>query len=114
MSWFDAGRRRPSSQTSFSSAHPSGGIPLRSRSEEHTSELQSQSNLVCRLLLEKKKNQQELDALLHQHHLAWSDLNDPWVSEFIPRFSLDRNDYVLDVYSPGADKRHDTDDDFSV
>src|SRR2546430_14653328 len=31
--------------------------PRRSlRSEEHTSELQSQSNLVCRLLLEKKKN----------------------------------------------------------
>src|SRR5256886_8896446 len=28
------------------------------RSEEHTSELQSQSNLVCRLLLEKKKNAQ--------------------------------------------------------
>src|SRR2546430_5612777 len=27
------------------------------RSEEHTSELQSQSNLVCRLLLEKKKNE---------------------------------------------------------
>src|SRR3989475_1855426 len=30
------------------------------RSEEHTSELQSQSNLVCRLLLEKKKEQQAL------------------------------------------------------
>src|SRR2546430_11703040 len=30
--------------------------PRSSRSEEHTSELQSQSNLVCRLLLEKKKN----------------------------------------------------------
>src|SRR5688572_31340386 len=29
----------------------------RFRSEEHTSELQSQSNLVCRLLLEKKKNE---------------------------------------------------------
>src|SRR2546430_13173835 len=29
--------------------------PNRGRSEEHTSELQSQSNLVCRLLLEKKK-----------------------------------------------------------
>src|SRR2546427_7142276 len=28
---------------------------VRGRSEEHTSELQSQSNLVCRLLLEKKK-----------------------------------------------------------
>src|SRR2546430_5538792 len=30
-------------------------ITLACRSEEHTSELQSQSNLVCRLLLEKKK-----------------------------------------------------------
>src|SRR5256886_6161724 len=30
------------------------------RSEEHTSELQSQSNLVCRLLLEKKKNNTSL------------------------------------------------------
>src|SRR5256886_3809362 len=29
------------------------------RSEEHTSELQSQSNLVCRLLLEKKKKQRK-------------------------------------------------------
>src|SRR2546430_7704549 len=34
-----------------------------SRSEEHTSELQSQSNLVCRLLLEKKKNVQSQIAL---------------------------------------------------
>src|SRR2546427_1587097 len=33
--------------------------PLSSRSEEHTSELQSQSNLVCRLLLEKKKNRRK-------------------------------------------------------
>src|SRR2546430_5721862 len=41
--------------------HPAGHIrelPTnhRLRSEEHTSELQSQSNLVCRLLLEKKKD----------------------------------------------------------
>src|SRR2546427_6800098 len=34
-----------------------GAGPLWRRSEEHTSELQSQSNLVCRLLLEKKKHQ---------------------------------------------------------
>src|SRR2546427_7014387 len=32
-------------------------LQLSHRSEEHTSELQSQSNLVCRLLLEKKKKQ---------------------------------------------------------
>src|SRR2546430_7578740 len=31
------------------------GLTVGRRSEEHTSELQSQSNLVCRLLLEKKK-----------------------------------------------------------
>src|SRR2546427_1396616 len=31
------------------------GVGISIRSEEHTSELQSQSNLVCRLLLEKKK-----------------------------------------------------------
>src|SRR2546430_4855678 len=34
---------------------PPGHRSLSLRSEEHTSELQSQSNLVCRLLLEKKK-----------------------------------------------------------
>src|SRR2546430_3407392 len=33
----------------------------RERSEEHTSELQSQSNLVCRLLLEKKKKEDHRD-----------------------------------------------------
>src|SRR2546427_3361597 len=32
------------------------------RSEEHTSELQSQSNLVCRLLLEKKKKKLVIDS----------------------------------------------------
>src|SRR2546430_9335377 len=34
------------------------------RSEEHTSELQSQSNLVCRLLLEKKKNYSTISTTL--------------------------------------------------
>src|SRR2546421_8596495 len=40
-------------------ANPSGPTCSwkKSRSEEHTSELQSRSDLVCRLLLEKKKNQ---------------------------------------------------------
>src|SRR2546428_5298393 len=36
------------------------------RSEEHTSELQSRSDLVCRLLLEKKKQRQD-DAILLEH-----------------------------------------------
>src|SRR5688572_31816347 len=40
------------------------------RSEEHTSELQSQSNLVCRLLLEKKKKKQQLHLHNSMHHTA--------------------------------------------
>src|SRR5690242_15024064 len=43
--------------------HPELDIQVRERSEEHTSELQSHVNLVCRLLLEKK-NQAE-DGLIH-------------------------------------------------
>src|SRR5688572_32667416 len=49
-------------QAAATSAAQEGGDPrgrhathAHARSEEHTSELQSQSNLVCRLLLEKKK-----------------------------------------------------------
>src|SRR5688572_31554953 len=50
-------------------------VPLarNARSEEHTSELQSQSNLVCRLLLEKKKKKTSLipsehvKSLLHNY-----------------------------------------------
>src|SRR3989475_7376480 len=38
--------------------HVDRGLPAVIRSEEHTSELQSQSNLVCRLLLEKKKKKE--------------------------------------------------------
>src|SRR2546430_11999873 len=56
----------------------SSGIPCEgsvARSEEHTSELQSQSNLVCRLLLEKKKIEHlELNTTTtrHTHTLAIS------------------------------------------
>src|SRR2546430_13339908 len=45
------------------------GAAGRERSEEHTSELQSQSNLVCRLLLEKKKK----NHMLSQSRTACTD-----------------------------------------
>src|SRR5438270_10235366 len=48
------GRTRSSGRSSWPRWAPAAPAPT--RSEEHTSELQSQSNLVCRLLLEKKKN----------------------------------------------------------
>src|SRR5437899_9561887 len=43
------------------------GVPIVAfyRSEEHTSELQSLRHLVCRLLLEKKKNYQDCDKLTY-------------------------------------------------
>src|SRR2546430_3686604 len=48
-------RRRAAWADSRSPAAGHGSGRVTDRSEEHTSELQSQSNLVCRLLLEKKK-----------------------------------------------------------
>src|SRR2546430_8156686 len=45
------------------------------RSEEHTSELQSQSNLVCRLLLEKKKKQNNVCYLsMNNSSSAWTSV----------------------------------------
>src|SRR5688572_32700568 len=41
-------------------------VPATDRSEEHTSELQSQSNLVCRLLLEKKKKKKKQHITLNK------------------------------------------------
>src|SRR2546430_13988286 len=49
--------RKSKRSTSSIPGRTAGRILLTGRSEEHTSELQSQSNLVCRLLLEKKKKQ---------------------------------------------------------
>src|SRR5688572_31408515 len=48
-------RRKPALGGPEAGGRPRGLFEVGHRSEEHTSELQSQSNLVCRLLLEKKK-----------------------------------------------------------
>src|SRR2546427_5354042 len=49
------------SLVAFVATAAAGTMFAASRSEEHTSELQSQSNLVCRLLLEKKKKKKAYD-----------------------------------------------------
>src|SRR5205807_5463358 len=46
----------------------------RSRSEEHTSELQSPCNLVCRLLLEKKKLEKSLFVSCFLNHVMYSEV----------------------------------------
>src|SRR5205809_1828168 len=66
---FAGGRRggfQPADAPHRAAEHRCGaGRELRDvRSEEHTSELQSRLHLVCRLLLEKKKNQSTLQRLL--------------------------------------------------
>src|SRR5258708_22655054 len=47
------------------------GIAGAKRSEEHTSELQSPDHLVCRLLLEKKKNKKTQNQRAHSHIAAY-------------------------------------------
>src|SRR2546426_5392213 len=51
-------RARPGHGPQGGRARGGGGDPEPERSEEHTSELQSPCNLVCRLLLEKKKTKE--------------------------------------------------------
>src|SRR5438067_9693893 len=85
--------RRPPRSTLFpyttlfrsAPSHPGQGRPVlngncgqaRSRSEEHTSELQSRFDLVCRLLLEKKKQRTDIEARAHSqqtlHNLSAGD-----------------------------------------
>src|SRR5256885_12276909 len=76
------------------------------RSEEHTSELQSPCNLVCRLLLEKKKNKSR-----YQRTLSYSDTLKPVLVKTIHRdrtaFSLigEESDHYMSI-SIGRTLRH--------
>src|SRR2546430_12534514 len=74
-------------------------LRIRLRSEEHTSELQSQSNLVCRLLLEKKKN--------HDNYTARYPSDTVVVAEFIcttdivptsPTHTIPTSVYIITTY----------------
>src|SRR3989449_2690379 len=91
----------------FDAAVAADGITLDRRSEEHTSELQSRLHLVCRLLLEKKKNEG------HDHEKKWyywisliSYIEDATVagllmSLFALRFKSARQRY-LSIYFVGS------------
>src|SRR3712207_8910657 len=54
-----ARRARPRPAAAWPTARPPSSRPTRSRSAEHTSELQSRQYLVCRLLLENKNRNQD-------------------------------------------------------
>src|SRR2546430_2197113 len=84
------------------------GMDSQNRSEEHTSELQSQSNLVCRLLLEKKKKTRLLrtDALTkslqtddtpaaYWTHCYSTPCPQPIVLHVVQRLSISHNLYYL-------------------
>src|SRR2546428_2313388 len=60
--------RQPSPVGKRCCSRSRGGRSRSRRSEEHTSELQSRSDLVCRLLLEKKNNEQQHAAVGQQSH----------------------------------------------
>src|SRR2546427_7137670 len=86
---FRSSRRRPSGSGGCFPWRTHGGFDARTwdRSEEHTSELQSQSNLVCRLLLEKKKKlkKQSADSLSYavSQECASNDATAPRTSRMI-------------------------------
>src|SRR5256885_12877490 len=70
--------------------------PIRygTRSEEHTSELQSPCNLVCRLLLEKKKK-------IHYHHIKINVQSSTIISSTLPSvlyLHLPRLHYLIDYH----------------
>src|SRR5437660_8890147 len=57
-----------SSAVSVGSTDKTDAVSWFSRSEEHTSELQSRGHLVCRLLLEKKKKTYNKDSVQYKQH----------------------------------------------
>src|SRR2546427_4519149 len=74
----DVGHHEPQQVVRFAAVEKAGDVRvveargiahLPKRSEEHTSELQSQSNLVCRLLLEKKKKKNRKHITRHSREL---------------------------------------------
>src|SRR5258708_26568880 len=65
-------RSVPAGPTRGFAAAPIAACPgWRSRSEEHTSELQSPDHLVCRLLLEKKKNKHAEELYIRSRTRTW-------------------------------------------
>src|SRR5256885_7698702 len=84
------------------------------RSEEHTSELQSPCNLVCRLLLEKKKNEAKHQASPHRRTAEreehrQSPLSDPPPSRVLGKYpsrqspAQRRNDHVALAHTHSSD-----------
>src|SRR5438874_10655911 len=65
-----------------------------SRSEEHTSELQSRRDLVCRLLLEKKKKRHTHDFTSQGLHIL---LNSSSSIIFVPAFTIQTNSHRLNT-----------------
>src|SRR3954465_14622861 len=74
------------------------------RSEEHTSELQSHDNLVCRLLLEKKKKYKYNSRHIHQYkrlhrHFFFLKIRAPPKSTLFPYTTLFNDTATTEIYT---------------
>src|SRR3989440_1817210 len=78
------GRARAVRPTPSSRQAPCAARPRASaRSEEHTSELQSRSDLVCRLLLEKKKKEHRRTVLQEPDYAIDANLDEPRITSLV-------------------------------
>ena len=59
-------------------------------------------------------DESKLKNILASRAIYFDQARDPWGDSFRPRWSIERNDDVLELYSAGADKLFDTNDDFTV
>src|SRR3712207_7981160 len=84
------GSTRRARKASGTAHHPKDGASTTSRSEEHTSELQSRQYLVCRLLLEKKNKNNALNTLGPTSDLDYITYGDVTTAPFHP-FAAQQN-----------------------
>jgi hypothetical protein len=80
-------------------------------------QIEAAKNAITRHYATRKqypKNEAELQGLLSENNIDYNRLLDPWGVHYRPVFSLEGPSDVLTLMTAGADKRFDTEDDFSV
>src|SRR2546421_773724 len=106
MKFFRGRSSIPACRASLCSEKTSALTRPARRSEEHTSELQSRSDLVCRLLLEKKKNNADDTSTASGQKLAKFCLHSPCTTRIAEAYSDAFASYDRRIYSEYLGRLH--------